>query len=66
MLSDRAERVRSSNLLSKDSLEQLGDDVVRIANGLETYGLVDYEIGFFENEIIPSKLLPRFLVEQID
>lgn len=58
--SDRpAGRVRSANLLAKDALEQLGDDVVRIANGLERYGLVDYEIGFFENEIIPSELFFR-------
>ena len=56
MLSDRPGRVRSANLLTKDALEQLGEDVVRIANGLERYGLVDYEIGFFESEIIPSEL----------
>lgn len=62
MASDRPGRVRSANLLSKDALEQLGDDVVRIANGLEKYGLVDYEIGFFENEIIPSELASTVLM----
>ncbi|KAL9124554.1 MAG: hypothetical protein Q9217_006125 [Psora testacea] len=41
-----------SSLLTMDLLEQLGDEVVRLSDGLQKHGLVDYEMGFGEEEVI--------------
>ena len=36
-------------------LEELGEEVVRLNDGFEKYGLVDYQMGFWEEEIIRRK-----------
>ena len=43
------------NLLSAEMLEKLGKDVIRIADALEQYGLVDYQQGIWETEILHGK-----------
>ena len=46
------------NLIPEDSLEKMGSEVVRLCDGMEKHGLVDYQIGVWEEEIISSR--PRF------
>lgn len=40
------------NLLDDDSLQSLGDDLIRLCDGLEKLGLVDYQMGVWEEEIL--------------
>ena len=42
-----------------DMLEQLGDEAVRLSDGLQKHGLVDYEMGFGEEEVITSECLSQ-------
>ena len=44
-----------ASLLTKDLLEHLGDEAVRLSDGLHKYGLVDYDMGFGEEEVITSE-----------
>ena len=39
-------------VLSKKALQNLGDELTRLCDGLEKSGLVDYEMGVWEEEII--------------
>ena len=42
-------------LLPKESLEEMGNELVSLCDGLEKHGLVDYQMGVSEQEIIESK-----------
>ena len=44
------------SVLSKAALRRLGDELTRLCDGLEKSGLVDYEMGVWEEEIIRCKL----------
>lgn len=37
-------------------LERMGDEVVRLCDTMERHGLVDYQMGVWEEEIISSEL----------
>ena len=39
-------------VLSKAALQNLGDELTKLCDGLEKAGLVDYEMGVWEEEII--------------
>ncbi|PKS05365.1 hypothetical protein jhhlp_008739 [Lomentospora prolificans] len=39
-------------LLSKDDLEKMGKELVRLCDGIERHGLVDYQYGVWEEQII--------------
>ncbi|KAL9132359.1 MAG: hypothetical protein Q9175_006466 [Cornicularia normoerica] len=43
------------SLLPKESLEEMGNQLVSLCDGLEKHGLVDYQMGVSEQEIIESK-----------
>lgn len=43
------------SLLPKESLEEMGNELVSLCDGLEKHGLVDYQMGVSEQEIIESK-----------
>lgn len=43
------------SILPRDSLKNLGDELTRLCDGLEKFGLVDYEMGVWEEEIIGSE-----------
>ena len=43
------------NLLPKESLEEIGNELVSLCDSLEKHGLVDYQMGVSEQEIIESK-----------
>ena len=46
----------SDNLMGNQFLERLGTELVRLCDSIEQHGLVDYEMGVAEEEIINSKL----------
>lgn len=37
--------------MTKDQIEGLGDELVRLCDGLERHGLVDYQYGVWEEQI---------------
>ncbi|QLI72837.1 uncharacterized protein G6M90_00g096400 [Metarhizium brunneum] len=41
----------SQRLMTKDQIEGLGDELVRLCDGLERHGLVDYQYGVWEEQI---------------
>lgn len=45
----------SDNLMGNRFLERLGSELVRLCDSIERHGLVDYEMGVAEEEIISSK-----------
>lgn len=45
------------NLLGEPFLEQMGNELVRLCDSIERHGLVDYQIGVWEEEIISSMLI---------
>ena len=55
MLDSGRPPVQPQSLLPKESLEELGNELVSLCDGLEKHGLVDYEMGVSEQEIIESK-----------
>lgn len=46
------------NLLSTEMIAKMGDEIVQLCDELEPFGLVDYELGLWEDEITCSKKLP--------
>ena len=56
--STKSSRSSNANMLSRSMLEELGDEVVRISDRLEAFGLVDYEMGFQERELITRECQP--------
>ena len=47
------------SVLDKRTLKRMGDELVRLCDGIEQYGLVDYEMGVAEEEIISSESSQR-------
>ncbi|KAI1823365.1 hypothetical protein F4861DRAFT_540119 [Xylaria intraflava] len=43
---------RTQNLISKEELKHMGDELVRLCDRIERYGLVDYEYGVWEENIL--------------
>jgi hypothetical protein len=48
---------KSHRLLSQDTIEKLGNEIVRLSDGLERHGLVDYQYGVWEDQIVAGALL---------
>ncbi|CAI4210349.1 unnamed protein product [Parascedosporium putredinis] len=42
----------AETLLSKDDMEKMGKELVRLCDGVERHGLVDYQYGVWEEQII--------------
>ncbi len=47
--------VGAQNTLSKETLERLGDRITSQCDELEMLGLVDYQMGVWEEEIVDSE-----------
>jgi len=43
---------RPQSLITQDGLEKMGKELVRHCDSIERYGLVDYEYGVWEEQII--------------
>lgn len=55
-LKDTGQRPQQpQSLIEYDDLEQLGDSLVKACDQLEGQGLVDYQMGIWEEMIIPSQ-----------
>ena len=44
------------SILQTDFLERMGRELVRLCDSMEKHGLVDYQMGVWEEEIMSSKL----------
>lgn len=47
---------RGQTLISDDGLKKMGKELVRLCDGIERHGLVDYEYGVWEEHIVASEL----------
>lgn len=45
-----------ASLLSRDRMESMGKDLIQLCDQLEQYGLVDYQMGIWEEEILCGEL----------
>ncbi len=55
MREPQQESVGAQNTLSKEILERLGDRITSQCDKLEGLGLVDYQMGVWEEEIVDSE-----------
>jgi hypothetical protein len=52
---------QSQSLLSRATIVKMGNTLVRLCDGLERHGLVDYQYGVWEDEIVASTFpVPKF------
>ncbi|EQK98205.1 hypothetical protein G6O67_003842 [Ophiocordyceps sinensis] len=42
---------RSQGLMSEETIKRMGDELVRLCDGIERHGLVDYQYGVWEEQI---------------
>lgn len=49
-------------LLSAEMIEKLCDEVVSLSDKMEPHGLVDYQMGFWEEEILSGEFLETGIV----
>lgn len=54
-ISDNVNPATLDYLISPRFLERMGSELVRLCDNIERHGLVDYEMGVAEEEIISSK-----------
>ncbi|EED21217.1 hypothetical protein TSTA_084480 [Talaromyces stipitatus ATCC 10500] len=50
------ESSQENQILDADEMEDMGDFLIHLCDGLEGYGLVDYEMGVWEEEILDSTM----------
>lgn len=46
---------RQQSLISKETLVNMGKELVRLCDGVERHGLVDYQYGVWEERILQSE-----------
>lgn len=49
------QRPSNATLLDANALENLGDELTRLCDQLEQHGLVDYQMGIWEEEILSGE-----------
>ncbi|KAG6012280.1 hypothetical protein E4U43_007869, partial [Claviceps pusilla] len=42
---------RSQRLLTEEAVKKMGDELIRLCDGIERHGLVDYQYGVWEEQI---------------
>jgi hypothetical protein len=42
---------RSQSLVSKAMIKKMGNELIRLCDGIERHGLVDYQYGVWEDQI---------------
>jgi hypothetical protein len=53
---------RSQSLMSKAMIKKMGNELIRLCDGIERHGLVDYQYGVWEEQItagMPKTLLTK-------
>ena len=48
---------RSQSLITQENLEKMGKELVRLCDSVERHGLVDYQYGVWEEQIITGTFL---------
>lgn len=61
MMEVGAQLQRAQSLVPQDGLQKMGKDLVRLCDSIERHGLVDYQYGVWEEQIIDSTSLVLFL-----
>lgn len=46
----------NTSLLSSDMMENMGKELIQLCDQMEQYGLVDYQMGIWEEEILCGEL----------
>ena len=54
--SSKIELQEEQTLVSKETLETMGNEIVQLCDGIKVLGLVDYEYGVWEESIIEGML----------
>lgn len=49
-----------TSLLSRDRMEAMGKDLIQLCDQLEQHGLVDYQMGIWEEEILSGRWIILF------
>jgi hypothetical protein len=57
MIRDDQSMRNSDAIIGARTLERLAKEVVQFCDDVEKYGLVDYEMGFWEDEILGSEFV---------
>lgn len=52
------------SLMESDQMENMGKELVRLCDIMEKHGLVDYQMGVWEEEIVTRKM-PRSAIHYI-
>jgi hypothetical protein len=47
----------NTTMLTIDMMERMGQEIVRLCDKMEPHGLVDYQMGIWEEEILSSTLI---------
>jgi hypothetical protein len=58
MLESGQQPQQSQSLITKEFLEKMGTEIVRLCDLVQGHGLVDYEYGVWEQQIIAGKRDP--------
>lgn len=45
--------------MSEETIKRIGDELIRLCDGVERHGLVDYQYGVWEEQIESSRCPPR-------
>lgn len=53
---------RSQRIMSQETIKKLGDELIRLCDGIESHGLVDYQYGVWEDRIEASMSSNLFLL----
>lgn len=51
LMSSGQQESGSQSLMSEDTVKKMGDELIRLCDGIERHGLVDYEYGVWEEQI---------------
>ena len=52
----------NTSLLTSEAMEDLGKALIELCDKMESHGLVDYQMGIWEEEILCSTFLPPKLL----
>lgn len=53
---------RSQQVMSQETIKKMGDELVRLCDGIESHGLVDYQYGVWEDRIETGMAVPFLFV----
>jgi hypothetical protein len=66
MMESGQQTQRSQSLIPQEGLERMGKELVRLCDSIERHGLVDYEYGVWEEQIIAGTSLRPLLPDVTD